>query len=66
MPLTTLDLFAGAGGLTAGFHAASEEFETKRAIELDADAVATFNANHGEGVARAVAIEEGLEGDEPE
>lgn len=66
MPLTTLDLFAGAGGLTAGFHAASEEFETKRAIELDADAVATFNANHGEGVARAVAIEEWLEGDEPE
>ncbi|MCG7429089.1 DNA cytosine methyltransferase [Dermacoccus nishinomiyaensis] len=66
MPITTLDLFAGAGGLTAGFHAASADFVTTRAIEMDADAVATFNANHGKGVAKAVPIESWLESDEPE
>lgn len=66
MAITTLDLFAGAGGLTAGFHAASSDFETLRAIEVDTDAVATFNANHGEDVAVAVPIESWLQTSEPE
>lgn len=66
MAITTLDLFAGAGGLTAGFHAASGDFKTLRAIEMDTDAVATFNANHGADVAVAMPIERWLETTEPE
>jgi len=30
-----LDLFAGAGGLTAGFHEASDRFRSVVAVELD-------------------------------
>jgi len=42
-----LDLFAGAGGLTAGFHAASPRFKVARAVELDTAAAATFAATFG-------------------
>lgn len=66
MPFRTLDLFAGAGGLTEGFRAASRDFRTVRAIEVERDAAATYNANHGSGLASAVDIGEWVTGDEPE
>jgi DNA (cytosine-5)-methyltransferase 1 len=49
-PLTMVDLFAGAGGLTNGFHQASPRFEVSRAVELDPAAAATFAANYGNRV----------------
>lgn len=48
-PLRTLDLFAGAGGITEGFRQASPLFQCVRAVEWDADAARTFDANHGSG-----------------
>ena len=42
-----LDLFAGAGGLSSGFRAASSRYQTVRAIEIDPAAAATFAANFG-------------------
>lgn len=47
--ITMLDLFAGAGGLTAGFHSASPRFSVSRAVELDTAAAATFAATFGAG-----------------
>jgi DNA (cytosine-5)-methyltransferase 1 len=43
---TSVDLFAGAGGLTAGFVAAG--FEPSLAVEWDVPAAATYAANYGE------------------
>lgn len=40
----SMDLFSGCGGLTQGMHDAG--FNTKVAIELDSNAVATFKLNH--------------------
>ncbi|PYE19546.1 DNA (cytosine-5)-methyltransferase 1 [Williamsia limnetica] len=48
--LTVLDLFAGAGGLTAGLHRSDERFETVRAVEMDLAAAATFRATFGDRV----------------
>jgi DNA (cytosine-5)-methyltransferase 1 len=45
--ISVLDLFAGAGGLTAGFHAASDRYRVERAVELDIAAAATFAATFG-------------------
>lgn len=45
--INVLDLFAGAGGLTAGFHEATDRFHVKRAVELDIAAAATFAATFG-------------------
>lgn len=56
----TLDLFAGAGGLTAGLHSASHRFSVVRAVESDAAAAATFDANHGDGLTFAGRIEDWL------
>lgn len=56
-PLRTIDLFAGAGGLTAGLAASRGRFEVVRAVEHDLCAAATYEANHGEGVAFAGSIE---------
>ena len=48
--ITVLDLFAGAGGITCGLHAASDRFETVKAVELDVDAAATYRQNFGDVV----------------
>jgi DNA (cytosine-5)-methyltransferase 1 len=48
--ITMLDLFAGAGGLTNGFYAADDRFVTKRAVEFDAAAAASFAATFGQKV----------------
>jgi len=44
LTLDALDLFAGAGGLSLGLEAAG--FSVVGAIEVDADACATYRANH--------------------
>ena len=44
--IKTIDLFAGAGGLTAGFHTASSRFTPVVAVEMDMTAAATYKANH--------------------
>jgi DNA (cytosine-5)-methyltransferase 1 len=59
-PIRTLDLFAGAGGLTAGFHSASDRIETVAAVEMDLAAAASFDANFGEGKAWGGSIESWL------
>nr|WP_255668820.1 DNA cytosine methyltransferase [Aeromicrobium duanguangcaii] len=46
--ITTLDLFAGAGGLTEGLNAApGRRFKAVRAVEMDSAAAATYTLNHG-------------------
>ncbi|MFW6773194.1 DNA cytosine methyltransferase [Nocardioides sp. CPCC 205120] len=45
-----LDLFAGAGGLSAGFHEASQRFATICAVEHDRAAAATYAQNFGDVV----------------
>jgi DNA (cytosine-5)-methyltransferase 1 len=47
--MTVIDLFAGAGGMTQGFHLA-KNFRTVRAVESDPASAATFAANFGEVV----------------
>jgi len=46
--VNVLDLFAGAGGLTAGFHDASRRFRTVRAVESDPAAAASYDQTFGE------------------
>jgi DNA (cytosine-5)-methyltransferase 1 len=48
--ITMLDLFAGAGGLTHGFYAASPRFVTTRAVEFDPAAAATYRHTFGDKV----------------
>ncbi len=45
--ITTLDLFAGAGGLSLGFHLADLGFTPVYAVEHDAAAASTFSRNFG-------------------
>ena len=59
-----LDLFAGAGGLTAGFHAASNRFESVRAVEMDQAAAATYAQTFGPGIVYTGPIERWLEEEE--
>lgn len=59
--VSVLDLFAGAGGLTAGFHAASDRYQVKRAVELDTSAAATFAATFGADLVYRGGIETWLE-----
>lgn len=44
--IRTLDLFAGAGGLSRGFQEASARFHPVTAVEFDVAAAASFKANH--------------------
>jgi DNA-cytosine methyltransferase len=45
--ITTVDLFAGAGGLSLGFHLADRGFVPTFAVEHDHAAAATFERNFG-------------------
>ena len=54
---TLIDLFAGCGGMTRGFHD-SGRFESIFAVELDADAAATYSANFPDVDMHVVPIEE--------
>lgn len=51
--IAVLDLFAGAGGLTAGLHAASDRFQTVGAVEWDRAAAASYEATYGKGIVYA-------------
>lgn len=69
-PIRVLDLFAGAGGLTRGFHEASARFRTVRAVEMDLHAAASYEATFaplfGAGVTEQRSIQDWLEhGDVP-
>lgn len=62
-PIRVLDLFAGAGGITRGFHAASSRFRTVAAVEMDMAAAATFKLNFPETDVYAGPIEQWLADD---
>lgn len=61
--ISMLDLFAGAGGLTHGFYSASPRFYTKRAVEMDPAAAASYSATFGPKV-YAGSIQDWLEQEE--
>jgi len=44
VPLTAIDLFCGAGGLTEGFRAAG--YDVRFALDMDEDSCATYRKNH--------------------
>jgi DNA (cytosine-5)-methyltransferase 1 len=58
--IRVLDLFSGAGGLSAGFSQASVRFKTVRAVESDLAAAATYAENHGGDVVFPGRIEDWL------
>lgn len=58
--IRVLDLFSGAGGLSAGFGAESTRFKTIRAIEQDKAAAATYAENHDPDTVFAGGIEDWL------
>lgn len=51
--IRVVDLFAGAGGLTAGLHAASDRFRVVAAVEWDLAAAASYEATYGKGLVYA-------------
>lgn len=59
--IRVIDLFAGAGGFTAGFKKASARFETVRAVEWDPAAAASYEATFGEGIVFAGSIQDWLD-----
>ncbi|WP_298863509.1 DNA cytosine methyltransferase [uncultured Microbacterium sp.] len=59
--ITVIDLFAGAGGFTAGFHAASDRYRTVRAVEWDSAAAASYEATFGKGIVFFGSIQDWLE-----
>ncbi|MBM9467493.1 DNA cytosine methyltransferase [Nakamurella leprariae] len=59
-PLTVLDLFAGAGGMTEGFHAAGG-YRSVEAVELDRDAAASYAATFPDVEVHVSAVHEWLE-----
>jgi len=62
--ITVLDLFAGAGGLTAGLHEASDRFRTVGAVEWDQAAAASYEATYGPGLVYAGDIKTWLDEEE--
>ena len=62
--IRVLDLFSGAGGLSAGFGAESTRFKTLRAIEHDQAAAATYAENHDPETVFAGGIEDWLKSEE--
>ncbi|MDO5676801.1 MAG: DNA cytosine methyltransferase [Propionibacteriaceae bacterium] len=62
--IRVLDLFSGAGGLSEGLarasatRAATHKYSTVRAVELDVDAAASYEANHGKHTVFTGAIED--------
>lgn len=60
-PIRTLDLFAGAGGLSQGFHEASDRFRSVAAVEWEPAAAATYKLNHPGTAVYAEDIEGWLE-----
>lgn len=64
-----MDLFAGCGGLTRGFHDASTEtlgFEVVAAVEHDIMAAATYAANFGRDRLHVLSIEDWRDNDIPD
>lgn len=59
--IRVIDLFSGAGGLSAGFKNASNRFETVRAVEWDPAAAASYEATFGEGIVFAGSIQAWLD-----
>lgn len=59
--ITVVDLFAGAGGLMAGLHAASNRFRTVAAVEWDHAAAASYEATFGQGLVYAGDIKRWLD-----
>lgn len=55
-----LDLFAGAGGLTAGLHAASDRFKVLGAVEMDPAAAASYESTYGRGLVHVGDIKDWL------
>lgn len=62
--LRVVDLFAGCGGLTSGFHS-TERYQTAGAVEFDLAAAATYAANFGENNVYPGDIAEWVKGDLP-
>jgi len=62
--ITVLDLFAGAGGFTAGLHASSDRFRTVGAVEWDQTAAASYEATYGKGLVYAGNIKTWLDQEE--
>lgn len=62
--IRVIDLFAGAGGFTAGFRAASDRYRTVRAVEWDIAAAASYEATFGEGIVYAGSIQDWLRDEE--
>ncbi|NTW40007.1 MAG: DNA cytosine methyltransferase [Cellulomonadaceae bacterium] len=60
--LTVLDLFAGAGGITTGFHEVGG-FATVAAVEFDVAAAATYRANHPGARVHVKAIQDWIKDD---
>ena len=54
---TLIDLFAGCGGMTRGFHDTGR-FESIFAVEFDTDAAATYTANFPDVDMRPIPIED--------
>ncbi|GAA1424363.1 DNA cytosine methyltransferase [Agrococcus citreus] len=56
-----LDLFAGAGGLSRGFHDASARFESVTAVEFDTAAAASYSSNFPDAEVHAMDIKHWLD-----
>lgn len=45
-PITIIDLFAGVGGLSEGFHRASDRYQVVKAVEMEPRAAEGYRLNH--------------------